>query len=68
MYSAIGLLLVLVCGCSGLERSEQEKIRKVNAKAEVILRDEEEQFCKIETPKHRVRAPYSWEQVSSSKE
>lgn len=58
--------LTCVCGlfflgCSGLERSEQEKIRKVNAKAEVIFRHEDEKFCMIDTPKQRIREPYSWE-------
>lgn len=55
------LAFFLLYGCSGLERSEQEKIRKVNAKADVIFRHEDEKFCSIETPKHRVREPYSWE-------
>jgi hypothetical protein len=58
----VGIVGIFLCGCSGLERSEQEKIRKVNAKAEMISRQEDEKFCPIEVPKQRTREPYSWEQ------
>lgn len=61
MKGVIGFLLLVCYGCSGLEHSEQENIRRVNAKAEVILRQEEEKFCTITAPKQRVREPYSWE-------
>lgn len=62
MKAIVALALIFLCGCSGLERSEQEKIRKVNAKAEMISRQEDEKFCPIELPKQRTREPYSWEQ------
>lgn len=62
-FTSVCVCGVFLFGCSGLERSEQEKIRKVNAKAEVIFRHEDEKFCSIETPKHQVRDSYSWERV-----
>jgi hypothetical protein len=55
------LLVLLLYGCSGLEQSEQDTMRKANAKAEVIFRRQDETFCTISTPKHRVRELYSWE-------
>lgn len=61
MWRVMICLLAGLYGCSGLEQSEQENIRKVNAKAEVILRQADEQFCRIEEPKRQVRELYSWE-------
>lgn len=47
--------------CSGLERSEREKIRKQNAKSEFIYRSSNDIFSPITPPEHRPRAPYPWE-------
>ncbi|MCH9631046.1 MAG: hypothetical protein S4CHLAM37_10590 [Chlamydiia bacterium] len=55
------ILLALLTACSGLERSEQDRMRRVNAKAEEIYRLKGENFLSIETPKKRKREPYSFE-------
>jgi len=68
MRQGIGLFLLLFYGCSGLERSEQEKIRRVNAKAEVILREEGETHVNIPPPERYIRGPYSWEKEASSRQ
>lgn len=59
--------LVFLLGCSGLEKSEQEKIRKVNAKVEEIYRLDEEKAFSIETPTQRVKEPYPWEKKTAGK-
>ncbi len=61
----IGLLLL--SGCSGLEQSEQEKLRLANAKGEFIYRNHDELHYTIETPPHRTRDRYPWEQTYSGK-
>lgn len=55
------IVSVFFAGCSGLEKSEQENIRRVNEKGEYILRHHDEQFYKIEPAKKREIEPYSWE-------
>jgi len=47
--------------CSGLARSEEEKTRRQNAKAESIYRSSKDLFAQIGTPQHMPRAPYPWE-------
>jgi hypothetical protein len=44
-----------------LQRSEQEKIRRQNAKAEYIYRNRSDVFYPIASPEHTPRAPYPWE-------
>ncbi len=53
--------MALLAGCSGLEQSEQENLRRNNAKGEFILRNREEYHYSIENPHHRLRKRYPWE-------
>lgn len=55
------LSLSLLLGCSGLEESERERIRKMNATGEYIYRNNDEISFGIELPKHQPRARYPWE-------
>jgi hypothetical protein len=55
------ILQILLSGCSGLEESEQEKIRELNAHGEYIYRHHEELLYPTPAPKHRTRDPYAWE-------
>ena len=55
------LLLALLTGCSGMEMSEQENLRRHNAKGEFVLRTRNERHFSLETPRHRIRKPYTWE-------
>jgi len=54
-------VLLLLTSCSGLEQSQQEALRRNNAKGEFILRSQEEYHFATETPKQIPRAPYPWE-------
>lgn len=53
--------LFFLAGCSGLEQSEQEKLRRQNAKGEFIHRRHNELHYVLQTPEHRVREHYPWE-------
>jgi hypothetical protein len=44
-----------------MEQSEQEKLRRLNAKGEFILRTHDEHHYALGTPEHRVRERYPWE-------
>lgn len=55
------LLCALLASCSGLEDSEREKIRKMNATGEHIYRSHDEVLFAIKKPAHYVRANYPWE-------
>lgn len=55
------LIPLLMAGCSGLEQSEHERIRRANAKGEYIYRNHDEFLYPIQTPRHRVRELYPWE-------
>lgn len=54
-------LISILTGCSGLARSEEEKIRRQNCKGEYIYRTQSDVFCPIVVPEHTPRAPYPWE-------
>lgn len=58
----ISLFFILLVGCSGLEDSEKQKIRKVNAIKETIYRAHDDQFFSLSPPKRRNRKAYSWEE------
>lgn len=62
-YKGIGSILVifLLTACSSLEQSENEKVRRLNCKAESIYRNHNDTFHPIGTPLHTPRAPYPWE-------
>ena len=61
------LLLALLTGCSGMEISEQENLRRHNAKGEFVLRNGSERHFPLETPRHRIRKPYPWEREKQNK-
>lgn len=54
-------LIVALAGCSGLEDSEKEKLRKMNATGEHIYRSHEEALFAVNKPVHFVRENYPWE-------
>ena len=54
-------LLLFLSACSGLELSEQEKLRKAHAKEEFILRSHDEFSFLIHPPSYRTRRKYPWE-------
>ena len=58
---------VLLAACSGLEQSQQQKVRQKNAQVESIYRNQSDQTYVIDTPAHRVREAYPWESDSLSK-
>ena len=55
--------LWILAGCSGMEHSEQEKLKKLNAKREFIHRTHDEHYYVLQMPEHRVRGPYPWEKA-----
>lgn len=54
--------LVFLFGCTGMEQSEQDKIRQMNEQKEWIYRRHDEKTYTILSPLHREREPYPWEQ------
>ena len=56
----LGFLFSLL-GCSGLEKSEQDKLREKNAKGEYVYRNHDEVSYPVPTPRHRDREAYPWE-------
>jgi len=63
-YTAIVYILamaLILFGCSSIERSEEEKIRRRNCKGEYIHRKHDETFVSITPPAHTPRAAYPWE-------
>jgi Peptidase M15 len=57
----ICFVVILISGCSGMERSEQEKLRRLNAKSEFIHRNHDEYAYPLSTPEHNIREKYPWE-------
>jgi hypothetical protein len=63
-YTAIVHILAMalvLSGCSNIERSEEEKIRRRNCKGEYIHRKQDEHYCRIVPPVHTPRQAYPWE-------
>ena len=56
------ILLSLLSACSGMEQSQQKKIRQMNERKELVYRSQDEHNYLIQPPVHRVREPYPWEQ------
>jgi len=54
--------LLTLSSCSGLEESEQEKIREQNAKGEYLYRRHDDVIYRVTPPRHRDRDPYPWEE------
>src|SRR5579872_221240 len=68
MYPIFYLLLLLFfSGCSGLEQSEKEKIRRLNAKGEMIYRTHEEHLYTVQPPTPKMREKYPWENSLTGK-
>ncbi len=59
----IPFILGLLAGCSGLEDSEKERIRKMNATGEYVYRTHEEIFYVLEAPMRHIRKNYPWEET-----
>lgn len=55
------LLSLALAGCSGLEESENQRIRKANASGEYIYRTHDETLFAIKPPKRKMRSTYPWE-------
>ena len=55
------IIFVFLIGCSGMEQSEREKLRRQNCKAEAIHRSHNDFFYPIPTPAHTPRSQYPWE-------
>jgi hypothetical protein len=66
-FKSIILISLFFSGCSGLEQSEQEKLRRMNAKAELVHRNDDETHYPIATPMHRIREKYPWEETHTGK-
>lgn len=57
--------LLSFLGCSGLEKTEYDKLRRKNCKGEFITRKKGEYLAPLATPKLREREPYPWEEIES---
>ncbi len=57
------LLLPLFSSCSGLEKTEKERLKEQNAKGEYIYRRPHEVFYQVEAPRPKAREPYPWEET-----
>ena len=58
---SIFVLFLFVVSCSGLERSEEERLRRKNCIGERIYRGRNDYFSPISTPLHTPREAYPWE-------
>jgi len=54
-------ILFFLTGCTGLEKSEQDKLRDSNAKGEYVYRNHDEVAYPVPAPRHRDREAYPWE-------
>lgn len=61
------VLAICLVGCSGLEQSEQEQIRKVNAKVDPITRFSDEHFYQISFPEKKTEKRAGLKESSSIK-
>ncbi len=59
----ICFLSLSLSGCSGLEQSEQEKLRRMNTKGEFIHRTHNESYYTLQDPVQRQRELYPWEEA-----
>ena len=57
----LSLLFCFLIGCSGLEKSEQKKIRELNTTTSLIRRHHDEILFPISTPKPQKQDPYPFE-------
>jgi hypothetical protein len=64
-HASVTFLLLGLCACSGLEKSEQDKIKKMHALSEPILRFSQEKLYTLKFPEQKVRERYSWENTTA---
>lgn len=55
--------LFFLAACHGPEQSEQEKVRRQNAKGEFVYRHHADQQYALTIPKYREREKYPWEEA-----
>jgi len=60
-FKKIFIILLLLPACSGLEKSEHDKLREKNAHGEYVYRRHDDQLYQVEAPIHHEREPYLWE-------
>lgn len=53
----------MLYSCSGLEQSEQEKLRRLNATGEFIYRSRNDHIYPYDTPRPRAPPKYPWEEA-----
>lgn len=61
LSSLIALSALIFGGCSGMERSEKEKIRRHNCKRDLLYRNHNQYLYAIRDPEPTPRAAYPWE-------
>lgn len=54
-------IIAILTSCSGLERTEREKLKKQNCKAEYIYREDNDYQSPLALPAHTPRTLYPWE-------
>ena len=59
-------IFLVFSACSGLEKSEKERLRKQNAKGEYIYRRKYDHLYSQQEPKPQERARYPWEQENNT--
>lgn len=59
-------IFLLLSGCSGLEQSEKEKLRRQNAHAEYIYRNQDEVLFSIDPAKRADPPKYPWHEIPDS--
>jgi hypothetical protein len=57
----LSVIVLIISGCSSIERSEEQKLRRRNCTGEYIHRRHSESHWKIEPPSLVPRSPYPWE-------
>lgn len=68
LRKGIFTIFFLLTSCSGLQRSEEESLRRNNAQGECILRNHDEYHYVIAVPRRLVRERYPWERTEKKKE
>jgi len=61
-FTKLGVGLLLFAGCTGLKKSEKEKLRDQNLKGEYIYRYHNEVMYPQAFPSLRKKEPYPWEE------
>ncbi len=64
-FACLAILFFFSAGCFGIERTENEKIRRRNCKGESIYRSHDEYTFAIHPPAQTLRDPYPWERSAA---